>query len=149
MNSIARPDHTSRPLEMTCEYIINADPSRVYNAWTERFDLWFAQKGTLQMVAEPGRPFFFYTPDEWGRHPHYGRFLQLEENRLVEMTWMTGDGTPEGTQGAETIIRVEFTAEGSGTKIKMTHSGHVSEKSRDGHAENWPLALEELNKALS
>ena len=65
MNSIARPDHTSRPLEMTCEYIINADPSRVYNAWTERFDLWFAQKGTLQMVAEPGRPFFFYTPDEW------------------------------------------------------------------------------------
>lgn len=70
------------------------------------------------MVPEPGRPFFFYTPDEWGRHPHYGRFLKLEQDRLVEMTW-------------------------------MTHSGHASEKSRDGHAENWPLALEELEKALS
>ena len=133
---------------MTCEYTINAGPDKVYNAWTERFDIWFAQKGTLSMVAEPGRPFFFYTPDDWGRHPHYGRFLKLEENKLVEMTWMTGDGTTEGTQGAETVIRVELIPEGATTKIRMTHSGHASEKSRDGHAENWPLALKELDDAL-
>ncbi len=148
MSSIPRPDHTSRPLEMTCEYTVKASPGEVYTAWTRRFDTWFAQKGTLFMVPEPGRPFFFYTPDEWGRHPHYGRFLTLVENQLVEMTWMTGDGTAEGTQGAETIIRVELFPQGTGTLIRMTHSGFVSEKSRDGHAENWPLALQELENAL-
>jgi hypothetical protein len=31
----------------------------------------------------------------------------------------------------------------------LTHSGFVSEKSRDGHKENWPLALEILDEALS
>ncbi len=149
MNTIPRPDHSSRPLETTCEYTMKAGPGEVYAAWTERFDTWFAQSGTLFMVPEAGRPFFFYTRDDWGRHPHYGRFLRLEENKLVEMTWISGDGTAEGTQGAETIIRVELLAQGADTLLRLTHSGFVSEKSRDGHEENWPLALKELNDSFS
>lgn len=149
MSSVPRPDHSSRSLTMTCEYSLNASPSKVYTAWTERFDTWFAQAGTLSMAPEAGRPFFFYTPDEWGRHPHYGRFLRLEKDKLVEMTWMTGDGTAEGTQGAETIIRVELTPAEGGTHMRMTHSGFVSEKSRHGHQENWPLAFKELNDSFS
>ncbi len=149
MSSIPRPDLSSRPLVVTCEHNINAEVSKVYAAWTERFDIWFAQAGTLSMVPEAGRPYFFYTSEEWGRHPHYGRFLELVENELVEMTWMTGNGTSEGTAGAETILRVEFLPKDGVTQVRLTHSGLVSEKSRDGHQENWPLALEELNKALS
>jgi uncharacterized protein YndB with AHSA1/START domain len=149
MNSIPRPDHSSRPLETTCEHTIKASVNAVYAAWTSRFDIWFAQRGNLYMIPEPGRPFFFYNRDEWGRHPHYGRFLQLEENKLVEMTWLTGDGTAEGTQGAETIIRIELSAEGGDTHLRLTYSGFVSETSRDAHAENWPLALQELEEALS
>lgn len=149
MSSIPRPDLSSRPLHMTCEHTVNASPAEVYAAWTERFDTWFAQAGTVSMVAEAGRPFFFYTPDAWGRHPHYGRFLALEKDKLVEMTWMTGDGSAEGTQGAETVLRVELVPEGSATKVRLTHSGFVSEKSRDGHEENWPLALEELGNSFS
>ncbi len=70
MSLIPRPDHSQRPLTMTCEYCIKA--------------------GTLAMNPEPGRPYFFYHRDGWGRHPHYGRFLDLRQNELVEMTWMTG-----------------------------------------------------------
>lgn len=149
MNSIPRHDLSSRPLQMTCEYTVHASPGEVYAAWTERFDTWFAQAGTLSMVPEPGRPFFFYNRDEWGRHPHYGRFLELVENKSMEMTWMTGDGTAEGTAGAETVIRIELVPNGAATHVRMTQSGFVSEKSRDGHKENWPLALKELNDSLS
>ena len=101
------------------------------------------------MVPEVGRPWFFYNRNEWGRHPHYGRFLDLVENELVEMTWMTGNGTDAGTQGAETVLRIELVPKGEATEVRLTHSGFVSEKSRDGHEENWPLALEELGAALS
>ena len=148
MTAIARPDLSNRPLQMTCEHRIRAKPSAVYAAWTERFDCWFAQAGTVAMVPEPGRPYFFYNRDEWGRHPHYGRFLDLLPGELVEMTWMTGNGTDEGTAGAETVLRVELVADGEGTKVRLTHSGFASEKARDAHDENWPLALEALGEAL-
>ena len=32
--------------------------------------------------------------------------------------------------------------------LKLTHVGFVSQRSRDCHAENWPLALDELADAL-
>ncbi len=148
MSSIPRPDHSMRPLHMTCAYTVHAKPSEVYAAWTERFDAWFAQPGTLSMVPDPGRPYFFYNRDEWGRHPHYGRFLDVIENQLIEMTWMTGNGTAEGTEGAETILRIEIVPKGANTEIRLTHSGFVSEESRFAHEENWPLALEVLDEAL-
>ena len=101
------------------------------------------------MVPEVGRPYFFYNRNEWGRHPHYGRFLELTEDKLVEMTWMTGNGTDVGTEGAETVLRIELVAKGEATEVRLRHSGFVSERSRDAHQENWPLALEILEKALS
>jgi len=135
-------------MQMTCAYTVHAQPSEVYAAWTERLDTWFAQAGTLAMVPEPGRPYFFYNRDEWGRHPHYGRFLDVTENQLIEMTWMTGNGAAEGTEGAETLLRIELVPQGAATEVRLTHSGFVSEKSRSGHEENWPLALELLDEVL-
>jgi uncharacterized protein YndB with AHSA1/START domain len=149
VNSIPRPDLSARPLRTACGYTVNARPEEVFAAWTTRFDTWFAQAGTLAMVPEPGRPYFFYNRDDWGRHPHYGRFLDVKENQLIEMTWMTGNGTAEGTEGAETVLRIELVPKGGSTEVHLTHSGFVSEKSRGGHEENWPLALEILNEALS
>ena len=149
MTPVPRPDLSARPLSVSCEHTFDAPPEAVYAAWTTRFDSWFAQPGTVTMVPEPGRPYFFYNRDEWGRHPHYGRFLELAENELVEMTWMTGDGTSEGTEGAETVLRIELSPRGEGTHLRLTHSGFVSEKARAGHEENWPLALEILGEALA
>lgn len=150
MQEIPRPDLSDRPLQMTCERTIGASPADVLAAWTENFDSWFAQPGTLVITAEPGQPYFFYTPDEWGRHPHYGRILELKKNRLVEMTWMTGNGAQEGTEGAETILRVELTPDGDeATLVKLVHSGFVSRDSLEGHARNWPLALDLLDESLS
>ncbi len=100
------------------------------------------------MVPEVDRPYFFYNKDEWGRHPHYGRFLELKENEVVEMTWITGNGSKAGTEGAETVIRIELVPKDNGTMVYFTHSGFVNERSRDGHEENWPLAFEELEKAI-
>jgi len=91
------------------------------------------------------QPFFFYNRSDWGRHPHYGRFLELKKDELVEMAWLTGEN---GTEGAETILRIELEAQEGGTHLRLTHSGFPHEKSRDGHADNWPEALEILDKAL-
>ena len=86
MTETPRPDHSKRQLAMTCERVINASASDVFAAWTHDFDLWFAQPGTLALRAHAGEPYFFYNRNEWGRHPHYGRMLDIRENDLIEMT---------------------------------------------------------------
>ncbi len=148
MKSQCPPDLSSRPLAMTWEGFLNASPERVYEAWTSKFDLWFAQPDAMFMTPEVDRPYFFYNKNEWGRHPHYGRFLELRENEVVEMTWITGNGTEVGTEGAETVVRIELTPKDNGTMVHFYHSGFVNERSQADHKENWPLAFEELEKAL-
>ena len=148
MKSKIQPDYSSRPNKITWEGLIEASPERVYEAWTSKFDLWFAQSGETLMTPEVDRPFFFYNKTEWGRHPHYGRFLDLKQNEVVEMTWLTGNGDQIGTQGAETTVRVELEPKDSGTYLKFTQFGFANEKSMDDHKEAWPYAFEELKLAL-
>ena len=100
------------------------------------------------MVREVGSAWFFYNREDWGRHPHYGRFLALKVDQMIETTWLTGNGSREGTWGAETILKIQLMPSDNGTKLTLTHSGFVSDESRDAHAENWPIALVELAAAL-
>ena len=93
-----------------------------------------------------GRPFFFQTEFRAERHSHYGRFLRLVPNKLVEITWMTGKG---GTEGAETVLTVEFIPEKDGTRVKLAHRGFPHEQARTQHEAAWPKVLEQQENKLA
>ncbi len=139
------PDLSSRPLSLTVERTMLASPEVVYRAFTEQFDRWFAEPGTLLMKGEVDVPFFFETHFEGQRHPHYGRFLELVPAKLIRMTWVTGN---PGTLGAETVVMLELTPLDGGAQAKLTHAGFTDAKARDGHEEAWPLALAILDKHM-
>lgn len=139
------PDLSSRPFSMTLVHAMKADAASIYDAWTRSFDTWFAQPGELVMEPEVGSLFFFYNRHDWGRHAHYGRFLELVENERVRMTWLTG---APGTYGDETVIEVELTPQGDGTLLRLTHSGFGTREACKGHEDNWPAALDTLDEAL-
>lgn len=143
--SITRPDLSSRPLRLDCERTMAESPEVLYAAWTtDQIGRWFAAPATVLMKPEINIPYFFETQFEGQRHPHYGRFLKLEPNRLAELTWLTA----AGTNGVETVVKVEFIPQGTGTLLRLSHAGFPDAESRDGHAEAWPNALAILDEAF-
>jgi dipeptidyl aminopeptidase/acylaminoacyl peptidase/uncharacterized protein YndB with AHSA1/START domain len=138
------PEPARAPLELSCEQRCSASPSQLYRAWTERFDLWFAQPGTVWMRAQVGTPYFFETVHVEERHPHYGRFLRLEKDRLIQMTWVTA----AGTHGVETVVTVELVPQGSGTLLHLSHSGFPDKEALQRHTDAWPRVLTHLDELL-
>ncbi|MEZ0470298.1 SRPBCC family protein [Luteimonas salinilitoris] len=149
--SARMPDLSRRPHDFVVERELPVSPAAVFEAWTERFELWFAAPGSVRMRAEVDAPFFFETEYavEAGRpamrHPHYGRFLRLVPARLVQLAWVTGAG---GTEGAETMVTVELEGTACGTRLRLTHAGFADAAARDKHAAAWPDVLEQLEKRL-
>ena len=140
---IPRPDLSQRPLELTVERELAASRAVLYRAWTQDIGHWFATPESVVMKAKVDAPYFFETFFEGQRHAHYGRFLTLIENELVEITWSNA----AGTLGHETIVRVEFEALASGTRIRLSHAGLPTEEIVRGHSEAWLEALKLLDDA--
>ena len=151
MEPITIPDLSARPLGFTVERLMESKAEVLYQAWTEKFDEWFAAPGTLIMKAEVNSVFFFETLFKTEedlveqRHPHYGRFLRLIPNRLIEFTWLTGAG---GTEGAETVVTIELEPVENGTQLSLTHKGFPNEQSKSRHDSAWEMILEHLDQKM-
>lgn len=131
------------PFSCTVPRVIAASPERVFRAWTDpaRAKAWLSNGGDLVLQPEKGGLYFLDMVYGGHTYPHYGRYLQVEPNRLLEFTWVS-----QTTLGKESIVRVDFEPEGSGTKITLTHRGLPDEKLRNDHEGGWIELLEWLEQ---
>jgi uncharacterized protein YndB with AHSA1/START domain len=128
------------------EQMMTASSDAIYDAWVHHFDTWFASPGEIAMNAIVGQPFWCNVAHEGKSYAHYGRFLALRPGALIEHTWVTGR---DGTNGAETIVRVELSTESSDTRLVMSHGGFYDADDAQRHQRSWPRILRHLDAILT
>ncbi len=144
-----KPDLSKRPFRLEMKKLMESQLDVLFKAWTEEFEIWFAVPNSVIMEAKENTTYFFETEfkfeesEKAQREPHYGRFLRIKENELVELTWVTGQN---GTKGAETVVKVEFEPLNNGTELKLSHSGFLDEESKNQHEKAWPEVLKQMDE---
>ena len=140
---VSRPNLAARPWHTETSRTMAAPPAALYVAFTTGLERWFAAPGTLRTNPTAGSPFYWEVVHEGKHHPHYGRFLSLEQDRRLEFTWLTS-----ATQGLESVVTVTLAPAGTGSSLTLRHAGFADEAARDLHAGAWPMVLAHLDATI-
>lgn len=134
--------------------IFRAPPSLVFETFTsaELLRQWMCPSGYTVRAAHAdariggGFRIEMLSP-EGVAYKVSGSYLEMRAPELLVLGWIWEKG--HGMAGIETIVRVELSAQGSGTLMVMTHSGLIGEAERTDHEQGWSGAFDNLAALLA
>lgn len=127
---------------------IPAPREEVFRAWTEPdwIRRWSCPPGGTirdsQVDLVAGGPYLLLIEAEEGTlHTAFGVYREVDPpNRLV-YTWDWEE--PESSVG-QTLVTVEFIADGAATEVVVAHEGFAAPEAAEGHRLGWTWSLERL-----
>ena len=130
--------------------VIPAPPEAVFRAWTEpdRIRRWSCPPGGTilesQVDLEAGGVYRLVIEAKEGTvHTAFGTYGEIDRpNRLV-YTW---DWEEAENAIGETLITVEFLADGASTEVVVTHEGFPTAEAAEGHRLGWTWSVERLEE---
>jgi len=130
---------TTAPPDIVREVVIAAPPDEVFPYFTdpEKMVVWKAVDATL----DP-RPGGVFRIDVTGHDVARGEYVEVDPPHRVVFTfgWESEDSpAPPGS----TTVEVTLVPEGSGTRVRLVHSG-VPDEIRAGSSEGWDHYLTRL-----
>jgi uncharacterized protein YndB with AHSA1/START domain len=129
------------------EIVIRAPAERIFEALTDPHQRvkWWGAEGRFQAAhmesdLRPGGAWLMRGIGMGGRHfTVRGEYRIIERPRLLEFTWL-----PDWQEDAPlTLVRFELEEKDGVTTVRLTHSGHTTERSRESH-QGWPQLLARL-----
>jgi uncharacterized protein YndB with AHSA1/START domain len=146
---------TEPTLELTRRFA--APPEHVFAAWTDPALLrrwWAALAGWETAAADvdlrPGGRYRLTMRDPVANEEYTvaGTYLDVRRPDRLAYTW-TWEGEADIMRGsADTVVEVEFVADGAETEVRLTHRGFADERIRDLHGEGWGGCLENLERRV-
>ncbi len=143
------------PVILDATYDSSVD--RLFRAWTEPEQLikWFGREPNSLASVEidlfvGGRVCFEFKSDQRKRSAIEGRYLRIEENRLLEFSWThILESEEEGiVASGESTVTIQFEPLGDRTRLTLTHQGIVESGVREGVGTGWSQSLSRLMKVL-
>jgi uncharacterized protein YndB with AHSA1/START domain len=123
----------------------DAPAEKVFDAWVNPISVksWLADGKDIVIDPREGGLFYLEMPWKERIYPHYGRYIKIESPRVLEFTWVS-----EGTQGKESVVKIELTSHGAKTELTLTHDGLPTEDEVKGHRGGWTQFLDSLAERL-
>lgn len=136
-------------LSLTLEHRLSAPPRRVFEAWLD--------PAMLMRFMTPGPavtcPSAKTDPVEGGRFEivmrgeardllHSGTYLEITPHRRMAFTWDSPFSAPGST------VTLDFTPDGDGTLLRLTHVKFANEEMRGNHEAGWGSILAALAATL-
>jgi len=95
-------------------------------------------------VRVGGRFRIVFGGPEGKDHEVQGVYQEVVPNRKLVFTWTWPNSTPE----RESLVTIEFKAEGCGTELSFLHQQLFDEKVRDDHQRGWSESFAKLEHFL-
>lgn len=138
-------------LRLTQRYA--APVARVFEAWTrpEVMSRWMSPRpeSPCHVTADvrPGGRYRIEMKNamEGADYIAIGVYEEIVPNRRLVFTW-SWEGNPALAEN--TLVTVEFEAQGGGTALTLTHERFAGVEQRNNHSDGWTACLSRLDAAL-
>lgn len=140
---------------LVIERVFNADPKRVYEAWTkaESLQAWMGPTGFVCDQCDTdarvgGRYSMRLVGPSDSAHTAVGEYLDLvpSERLVFTFSWLQEDGAPG--QRMQITIDLEELEVGK-TKMRFFQENFIDREARDEHEDGWTGSFAKLGSFLS
>lgn len=125
------------------EWSTTAECGHLYWAFTEGLGDWLGEPTSMSVTVESGAAFCIDVKREWGGGAHYGRFVELHQDRRVVMKLIG-----ESLGGVESDVVIELVPSARGTHVSITHTGVTDPEARAVVASLWTGARHALDTII-
>lgn len=140
-------------LSVTLERVFDADPQRVFDAWTQTdrlLDWWCAGGWTTEICEVDLRVGGSYrlgmrSPED-NLYVVGGQFSEIDAPNRLRYSWAWEENGP--APGHDMQVTVDFIAEGEKTRLVLTHERLLDEAMATSHSEGWTGKLDNLEAYL-
>jgi uncharacterized protein YndB with AHSA1/START domain len=133
----------AKTVEITVERTIPAPPSEVFDAWLDPKvpgTLWHEHEKLIFDPKVDGLWYLLSLAHQSEGTPHYGRFTEMTQPRLIRHSWMS-----RHTLGEESMVTVTFEKKGEGTLLTLRHSGLPNEAMANAHEKGWNSLVDKFS----
>ena len=125
-----------------------APPEAVFDAWTDPEVLrrwwaaspaWRAAAADVDLRVGGGYRLAMEDPESGAVHAVRGRYHEVRRPDRLVYSWRWEDG-----DGHESVVAVDFVADGDHTTVILEHSGLPSQESVGRHRQGWEGCLDSL-----
>lgn len=135
--------------KLTITKHLPATPEVVFDAWTtpDHMKHWFgpsmAPASVPKLELRVGGEYRIDMHCDGKDYIHTGKYVEIDRpNRLV-FSWFLHGGKEK-----ETVVTVDFKADGAGTLLTLTHERFSSAENCDAHKQGWTDIVNQLEGVL-